>query len=621
MNVIQRLLKSGIQVVNLSANDSKYLVGNIEFELENDHYKLASLTPVYDNNIDAAIEVSDTYFDNGAILQGCIKTVLLAATQSGKTSVSAVSANIIVDRLTSAGIDARKIDVYYCSNLANNDLREQNKRDFINTNISEQCNFQALHLHNYKKLIEELEGKDHTRIQILYFDESHYSNHEDGLFEQVIDKFETTFDTVYALYISATPYSLLASNYLNKCGKYNVVVYYPGKGYNGVKNLLDQQLIKDTNHVVKAFTTADEKKGLGTKGELYLTDFGKSVINEYIANFDKGIKGNFIARLTGRKANAFEDLLEDYMVSKGLFPFTNYTFKDISATVNGTNDLPEIEVKPSKYRFFIIRGTARAGIRINNKQAISMWVESMTKQNDSVYQAAVGRFTGYGQLPNCIIYANLKAVQTVVQFNDELFGSYASSINLQEWFPTSAHHKPDIKLQRQYKTTFELIDKTVESRLIKEEDQYKQDKEEAKKNKSLSDIQLKSIRFKAETKGSSERHYSDLERFVDSNFVVNSDFVISEASPATFGLRMEYLLLNGATALNKKGSNTRNVNKFTPRYQHIMSELFQKGVKDTNGNLIDPSQHYALRIQELPKRIITSSTTQEVMSDVMSEII
>lgn len=583
---------------------SDVYVGNVKFiyNKEANNYKLNSLT-VYDNSIKTAEQLANTFFDKGKAIAGCNKTILFAKTQSGKTVVSATACNIIVDRLQQQGYQGKNIDCYYFSNLSSNELRDQNGDDFASTNIDQQCIFVAGHLGNYKKALTKIKDKDSTRPQVIVIDESHIANHKESKFEELITKFENKFDTVLVIYVSATPYSLLAVNYLPGEQKYNVIVYHPGKNYVGLKELLAAGKIKNTKQVIKPYSSVDEKKGLGTKGELYLTDFGKDIIKEYLDNFDKGNKGNLVIRLTGKKADNVEDLIEEYMASLGKFAFTDYTYADVSPTANsGDSKLRSINVAPAKYRIYVIRGAARAGIRIENKNAISMFVESTGDQNDSVVQAGVGRFTGYGSIPNTIIYTNLKSVKTVNEFNSSIFdgnNSNSNTLDLQDWFPSSAHNKPAIKLENQYKITFELLTKEVIQRLKEEKTQFE---------KVNTD---REARFEVRSSGYAERYYDDLELFIRNRIKIHNNYIIASSSPLR---KRSFTILYGYL----DGPSSRKP-EWKERYENVMNFLTSLNVPTKEGSLINKTQPYVLQVEELPAILITNPTQYSDISERMSE--
>jgi hypothetical protein len=135
-----RLLKNDVYI-----GDLKFI-----YNEKDNNYKLNSLI-AYDNGINTAKELSDTFFNKSKVMSGCTKTILFAITQSGKTVVSAVACNIIIDRLLQQGYPKRNIDCYYFSNLSSNQLRNQNAKDFALTNIDQRCIFTSGHLNNYKK--------------------------------------------------------------------------------------------------------------------------------------------------------------------------------------------------------------------------------------------------------------------------------------------------------------------------------------------------------------------------------------------------------------------------------------------------------------------------------------
>lgn len=611
-------------------------------------YSLCGLSEVYQNNIDSAIDVVNSFKDyNGNFLTGCVRAILLAQTQSGKTAVTAVSANLLVDELIASGIPAGTIDVIYCSNISSNDLRKQNKLDFEATNLKQRgCTFNAIHLGNINKEVAKFNIPflfDRSRVKVLYIDEAHYSNNDNGLFDKLMNCYINNFDVVYATYVSATPYSLLASNYIANCSKYPVVIYQPGKGYISLEYLFNNNQIRQTDDLVKSYTKAEANKGLGEVGQFYLTEFAKECIDLYLENFDKGLAnqeivgiddrvGNWVGRLTGAKADAFEGLLESYLLTKGIFLNVDYDFEDTSPSKNGINNLPLVEIKPIRYRFFVVRGTARAGIRIKNKNSVSMWIESKNKTGSSVAQAGCGRFTGYVK-HSCIIYADLETVRTIITFNDQVFNQQGSvNISSQDWFPSDNHLKSDVYLKHQYKTEFTLLGSEEEEYI--RGTNYPKLSKEAKDALTLNDAgKLASLKtcYEADRRrkvslgipsaGSkrlyvassekSQRTFKDLLSFSESNFTVRDTYAISDRTPAVKSIETSFVLLDGPSA-NPKHSGG---------YFSMFTNLTNNNIPDTDGNLLDINQNYMITTSFAPDYIETNPVAPDQLSSNFSQVI
>ena len=589
---------------------------NLEFKRDkkNNCFYLNSLQ-VFNNNIETAKEVIQSYLNsNGELESG--KTILYAKTQSGKTVVSVVSVNMLIEELKAEGYKSKDIYTYYFSNLVSNKLRNQNVDDFELSNVDELSEFNFGHSRNYTKIISELNKLDSSKPQIAVVDESHFGNEKGTSCEKLIDTF-SKFDKCFIIYVSATPYSLLAINNLPGPRNYNLVVYKPGKDYIGLSDLSNFKRLRETGDIVETYTAKQEKEGLGKQNELYLTQFGKEIIDLYLYRFEKGIVGNLVLRLIGVKANNIESLINEYMSTKGLEPIDHFSVEDLSSKANkGENKLDKISKKPIKPRVFIVRNSGRAGIRINNKDAISIFVETFSNKDSVVAQSAAGRFTGYGSLGDTLIYTNLEAIKRIIAFEEKMF-SDDTEFDSQTWFPSSNELQTEVKVETRYEIVFFPATKKVLSDYYKEKEQFDADRKLnliniGDKNSREYKI-IDQTRFGIETTNDNKRSYKDLLLFINNVREVRSTSIISKSSPLRKrGLNHVNGYINGPCLSN---------DKLAQEYYTFMAKLKENKVKDCNGNLIDDKKHYIIISNDLPKQLNFVKLKKEDLSDKMSDIL
>jgi hypothetical protein len=192
----------------------------------------------------------------------------------------------------------------------------------------------------------------------------------------------------YIVSVDATPYSEVASlKHVETRYEKHIECLQPGVGYRGLKNFLDDGLIRP------AFSIAKYPQQFKSIVEVFIQD------PQYI-----------IIRLNGGKESIDSEINIAKICDDLKIPLLYYTTErtDIAITESEKNELqrknkmrnlPCLESKPETTTIVIIRGRLRAG-KVAPKEHIGfVWESAKSSKTDTIVQGLVGRMCGYHDRP------------------------------------------------------------------------------------------------------------------------------------------------------------------------------------------------------------------------------
>ncbi|WP_417882780.1 hypothetical protein [Vibrio rumoiensis] len=235
-----------------------------DFEKDEEIKKIIDEGNPFPAQRDAVIETLRKYSQGKALIY-----LIMAQTQSGKSTTSAILARILNYYMTKASLpvtcDAitKPFTVIYLIALPQNDLETQAKQMFdvrvhiLNAGVT------VMKMLNINKLISELNKLGVTPGAFIV-DESHLANSPEGSnFPKLMRILKKEWKKTPLFCISATPHSLLngieKTNYIPSLNcDFEIVVQHPGQGYRGIREYYSNNQIIELGKANRDITRSSE---------------------------------------------------------------------------------------------------------------------------------------------------------------------------------------------------------------------------------------------------------------------------------------------------------------------------------------------------------------------------
>ena len=372
-----------------------------EMEIEDNKKDIVETTDIHANEFDG-IEIKtpsgQTIYGNQIVagkqimnfFMGCVRAVILyAEMQCGKTGVALITTMESIEKL---GVDK----VFFICGMADNSIKSQAMNRFAGLKNVEICFNPDL-----QKYVNNKIRLNNQKILVIV-DESQYGSCKDGFVQKflievigvdpAIESSRWTNKNAYYLSVSATPFTEEASNTLFKPGK-GIVKLLPGKGYIGVKKLLNNGNIKES------FQLKNDD------------DYEKLALEMGQLPYESGY---YIIRLN---CEAYNSSCENYFRSTRNFTkenFINMHCKNESVTMN-INDY--LDVKPDRPIIIFVYKSLSASYT-PHLDYVKIMFEAPGDKNECTLQRFIGRACGFHKTPSPMVYTSIDQVKQYINYVD-----------------------------------------------------------------------------------------------------------------------------------------------------------------------------------------------------------
>ena len=318
---------------------------------------------------------------------------LVAPTQSGKTGTIIHLARMLSND-----------NFILTSGMMENHLFEQNSTiaEVATENVHPIKMHTLLAEPNPKKLIKDL------NIKFIVIDECHYGIGKESRLDLFIKELKRSCSEIGIVWVGATGYQLVNSNIVDD----TVQMEVPNE-YFGVNSILSSNKIidsKDFEYLSKLSSELRVSKGV---------DYG-GVINEsmnsllsHLKSFDFGMG---IVRVRSKES---AHILKEALVNK--FPYAKVIVA-VSGSDDGTiSDTIKIAkmISRSKRVILIVCQSLKAGIDLGEAKSNIRFIVETYKTCASVSQGLVGRICGYHQNSDCIVVADIEAMNLQASYEND----------------------------------------------------------------------------------------------------------------------------------------------------------------------------------------------------------
>lgn len=246
------------------------------FENDEEVKKIIDESNPFPAQRDAVIETLRKYSKGKALIY-----LIIAQTQSGKSTTSAIIARVLNYYMTKAGLPVTRdvitkpFTIIYLIALPLNDLETQAKQMFDVRVHSLNAGVTVRKMLNINKLINKLNQLGVIPGAVIV-DESHLANSPEGSnFPKLIEMLKKQWKKTPLFCISATPHSLLngieESNYIPSLNcNLEIIAQQPGQNYKGVREYYSNNQIIELGIANRDITSSSEFQ------ELFLKHIQKS---------------------------------------------------------------------------------------------------------------------------------------------------------------------------------------------------------------------------------------------------------------------------------------------------------------------------------------------------------
>lgn len=341
---------------------------------------------IYNNQKRTASKIKNS------IILGNKRIHLVAPTQSGKTGTIIHLANIMPED-----------NFILTSGMMENHLYNQNSNiaEIATTNIKAIKINSLLKEPNPKKIVRDLD------IKHIVIDESHYGIGEKSRLDVFIDDLHKTCPDVTIVWVGATGYQLVNSDFIDD----TIQMEVPDSYYGASDILKSDKFIESSNFEYLSKLGSKDRLEMGVDYGVVINDEMIKVL-DYLKSFKNGIG---IVRVQNR---GVADVLKESLNNR--FPYAKVLVA-VSGKEQSISDIIKDArmISSLKRVILIVCGGLKAGIDLGETKSRVRFVIETYKTFSSVSQGLIGRVCGYHENRDCLFVANKRAVELQAMYEED----------------------------------------------------------------------------------------------------------------------------------------------------------------------------------------------------------